>query len=404
MSKIMAINAGSSSLKFQLFEMPSEHVITKGLVERIGLKNSTFTLSVEGEKISETLHIPNHEVAVGLLLEKLIHHQIIHSFEEIDGMGHRVVHGGEVFSDSVLITEEVIEEIEKLSDLAPLHNPANITGIKAFKQILGEVPAVAVFDTAFHQTMEPSSYMYSLPFEYYEKYGIRKYGFHGTSHKYVSQRAAEMIGRPIEQLRLISCHLGNGASITAIEGGKSIDTSMGFTPLAGVTMGTRSGNIDPALIPYIMEKTGTTADEVLDVLNKKSGILALSGFSSDLRDIQLEADKGNERAELALEVFAGRIHKYIGSYTAKMGGVDGIIFTAGIGENSQDIRGRILDGLEFMGVYWDEDLNRTSGEEAFINSPFSPVKIMVIPTNEEVMIVRDTMNITMNESLEDMLS
>ncbi|MGE7120143.1 acetate kinase [Peribacillus sp. NPDC046944] len=404
MSKIMAINAGSSSLKFQLFEMPSEHVITKGLVERIGLKNSTFTLSVEGEKISETLHIPNHEVAVGLLLEKLIHHQIIHSFEEIDGMGHRVVHGGEVFSDSVLITEEVIEEIEKLSDLAPLHNPANITGIKAFKQILGEVPAVAVFDTAFHQTMEPSSYMYSLPFEYYEKYGIRKYGFHGTSHKYVSQRAAEMIGRPIEQLRLISCHLGNGASITAIEGGKSIDTSMGFTPLAGVTMGTRSGNIDPALIPYIMEKTGTTADEVLDVLNKKSGILALSGFSSDLRDIQLEADKGNERAELALEVFAGRIHKYIGSYTAKMGGVDGIIFTAGIGENSQDIRGRILDGLEFMGVYWDEDLNRASGEEAFINSPFSPVKIMVIPTNEEVMIVRDTMNITMNESLEDMLS
>ena len=404
MSKIMAINAGSSSLKFQLFEMPSEHVITKGLVERIGLKNSTFTLSVEGEKVSETLHIPNHEVAVGLLLEKLIHHQIIDSFEEIDGMGHRVVHGGEVFSDSVLITEEVIEEIEKLSDLAPLHNPANITGIKAFKRILGDVPAVAVFDTAFHQTMEPSAYMYSLPFEYYEKYGIRKYGFHGTSHKYVSQRAAEMIGRPIEQLRLISCHLGNGASITAIDKGKSIDTSMGFTPLAGVTMGTRSGNIDPALIPYIMEKTGTTADEVLDVLNKKSGILALSGFSSDLRDIQLEADKGNERAELALDVFAGRIHKYIGSYTAKMGGVDGIIFTAGIGENSQDIRGRILDGLEFMGVYWDEDLNRISGEEAFINSPFSPVKIMVIPTNEEVMIVRDTMNITMNESLEDMLS
>lgn len=404
MSKIMAINAGSSSLKFQLFEMPNEHVITKGLVERIGLKNSTFTLSVKGEKVSETLHIPNHEVAVGLLLEKLVHHQIIHSFEEIDAMGHRVVHGGEMFSDSVLITEKVIEEIEKLSDLAPLHNPANITGIRAFRRIMGDVPAVAVFDTAFHQTMEPSSYMYSLPFEYYEKYGIRKYGFHGTSHKYVSQRAAEMIGRPIEQLRLISCHLGNGASITAIKEGKSIDTSMGFTPLAGVTMGTRSGNIDPALIPYIMEKTGTTADEVLDVLNKKSGILALSGFSSDLRDIQLEADEGNERAELALEVFAGRIHKYIGSYTAKMGGVDGIIFTAGIGENSQTIRGRILDGLEFMGVYWDEDLNRTMGEEAFINSPFSPVKIMVIPTNEEVMIVRDTMNITMNESLEDMLS
>lgn len=303
MSKIMAINAGSSSLKFQLFEMPSENVITKGLVERIGLKNSTFTLSVEGKKVSETVHIPNYEVAVGLLLKKLIYHRIIESFEEIDGVGHRVVHGGEVFSDSVLITVEVIEEIEKLSELAPLHNPANITGIKAFRQIL-DVPAVAVFDTAFHQTMAADSYLYSLPFEYYENYGIRKYGFHGTSHKYVSQRAAAMIGRPIEQLRLLSCHLGNGASITAIKGGKSIDTSMGFTPLAGVTMGTRSGNIDPALIPYIMEKTGKTADEVLDVLNKKSGILALSGFSSDLRDIQVEADKGNDRAVLALEVFA----------------------------------------------------------------------------------------------------
>lgn len=398
MSKVMAINAGSSSLKFQLFEMPSEKVITKGLVERIGLKNSAFTLSVEGEKVSETVDIPNHEVAVGLLLKKLIDHRIIDSFEEIDGVGHRVVHGGEVFSDSVLITEDVIEEIEKLSELAPLHNPANITGIQAFRRILDDVPAVAVFDTAFHQTMAAGSYLYSLPLEYYEKYGIRKYGFHGTSHKYVSQRAAEMIGRPIEQLRLISCHLGNGASITAIKGGKSIDTSMGFTPLAGVTMGTRSGNIDPALIPYIMEKTGKTADEVLDVLNKKSGMLALSGFSSDLRDIQVEADKGNERAELALKVFADRIHKYIGSYSAKMGGVDGIIFTAGIGENSQTIRGRILEGLEFMGVYWDKDLNHTKGKEAFINTPYSPVKVMVIPTNEEIMIVRDTVKIALKEN------
>ncbi|MCD1161918.1 acetate kinase [Peribacillus frigoritolerans] len=398
MSKVMAINAGSSSLKFQLFEMPSEKVITKGIVERIGLKNSAFTLSVEGENVSETVDIPNHEVAVGLLLKKLIDHRIIDSFEEIDGVGHRVVHGGEVFSESVLITEDVIEEIEKLSELAPLHNPANITGIQAFRRILDDVPAVAVFDTAFHQTMAAGSYLYSLPLEYYEKYGIRKYGFHGTSHKYVSQRAAEMIGRPIEQLRLISCHLGNGASITAIKGGKSIDTSMGFTPLAGVTMGTRSGNIDPALIPYIMEKTGKTADEVLDVLNKKSGMLALSGFSSDLRDIQVEADKGNERAELALKVFADRIHKYIGSYSAKMGGVDGIIFTAGIGENSQKIRGRILEGLEFMGVYWDKDLNRTKGKEAFINTPYSPVKVMVIPTNEEIMIVRDTVKIALKET------
>ncbi|USK59089.1 acetate kinase [Peribacillus asahii] len=389
MSKIMAINAGSSSLKFQLFEMPSETVITKGYVERIGLKDSVFNLTVRGQKVIETLHIPNHEVAVELLLEKLIQHQVISSFEEINGVGHRVVHGGEVFSDSVLITEEVIEELERLSELAPLHNPANITGIIAFQRILGDTPAVAVFDTAFHQTMPSSAYMYSLPYEYYENYGIRKYGFHGTSHKYVSQRAAEMMGRPIEELRLISCHLGNGASITAIKGGKSIDTSMGFTPLAGVTMGTRSGDIDPALIPYIMEKSGKTADEVLDVLNKQSGVLALSGFSSDLRDIQDATNEGDERAELALEVFADRIHKYIGSYAARMGGVDGIIFTAGIGENSHTIRARILEGLEFMGVYWDEELNLIHGEEAFINSSFSPVKIMVIPTNEEVMIARD---------------
>ncbi|WP_409302166.1 acetate kinase [Peribacillus sp. SCS-155] len=393
MSKIIAINAGSSSLKFQLFEMPSEEVITKGLVERIGLNDAIFTISVNGEKITETTDIPNHDIAVRLLLEKLTKHNIIKSYDEIDGIGHRVVHGGEVFSDSALINDEVISQIEALSDLAPLHNPANLTGIMAFRQILPEVPSVAVFDTAFHQTMPGSSYLYSLPYEYYEKYGIRKYGFHGTSHKYVSQRAAEMLGRPLEQLRLLSCHLGNGASIAAIEGGKSIDTSMGFTPLAGVTMGTRSGNIDPALIPYIMEKTGKTADEVLDVLNKESGMLAISGFSSDLRDIQVEANNGNKRAELALEVFAGRIHKYIGSYAARMSGVDAIIFTAGIGENSESIRARVLHGLEFMGVYWDPALNRTRGEEAFISYPHSPVKVMVIPTNEEVMIARDVIRL-----------
>ncbi|WP_153123925.1 acetate kinase [Peribacillus tepidiphilus] len=393
MSKIIAINAGSSSLKFQLFEMPSEEVITKGLVERIGLKDSIFTITVNGEKIKEVTDIPNHEIAVKMLLDKLLAHGIIKSYDEIEGVGHRVVHGGETFNDSVLITDEVLKQIEELSDLAPLHNPANITGIKAFKQILKDVPAVAVFDTAFHQTMPESSYLYSLPYEYYKKFGIRKYGFHGTSHKYVSERAAEMLGRPIEQLRLISCHLGNGASIAAIEGGKSIDTSMGFTPLAGVTMGTRSGNIDPALIPYIMEKTGKTADEVLEVLNKKSGMLGLSGFSSDLRDIELEAEKGNDRAELALEVFANRIHKYIGSYAARMCGVDAIIFTAGIGENSDVIRAKVLRGLEFMGVYWDPALNKTRGKEAFISYPHSPVKVMVIPTNEEVMIARDVVRL-----------
>jgi acetate kinase len=374
--------------------MPSEEVITKGLVERIGLKDSIFTISVNGEKIKDVLDIPDHEVAVKMLLNKLISNEIIKSLDEIEGVGHRVVHGGEEFDDSVLITDEVLAKIAKLSELAPLHNPANLTGIRAFQQVLPNVPAVAVFDTAFHQTMPENSFLYSLPYNYYKEFGIRKYGFHGTSHKYVSQRAAEMLGRPIEHLRLISCHLGNGASIAAIEGGKSIDTSMGFTPLAGVTMGTRSGNIDPALIPYIMEKTNKTADEVLDVLNKESGMLGVSGFSSDLRDIQTEADKGNKRAELALQVFGDRIHKYIGSYAARMSGVDAIIFTAGIGENSTAIRERVLKGLEFMGVYWDPALNKVYGEEAFISYPHSPVKVMVIPTNEEVMIARDIVRLT----------
>ncbi|RBP93858.1 acetate kinase [Cytobacillus firmus] len=394
MAKIIAINAGSSSLKFQLFDMPSEEVITKGLIERIGLDNAVFNISVNGEKIKEVTDIPDHAVAVKILLDKLTNLGIIKSLDEIEGIGHRVVHGGEAFNDSVVITEEVLSKIDELSELAPLHNPANITGIKAFQQVLPNVPAVAVFDTAFHQTMPESSFLYSLPYEYYEKYGIRKYGFHGTSHKYVSERAAEMLGRPLEQLRLISCHLGNGASITAIEGGKSIDTSMGFTPLAGVTMGTRSGNIDPALIPFIMEKTGKNADEVLDVLNKKSGMLGVSGFSSDLRDIEVQAVEGNERAELALEVFANRIHKYIGSYASRMYGVDAIIFTAGIGENSDVIRDRVLQGLEFMGVYWDPALNKVRGEEAFINYPHSPVKVMIIPTNEEVMIARDVLRLS----------
>ncbi|MEQ6377807.1 acetate kinase [Bacillaceae bacterium S4-13-58] len=396
MGKILAINAGSSSLKFQLIEMPEETVITKGLVERIGLPDSIFTIEFNGEKDKIVKDLKDHGDAVKVLVSKLTSSGIIQSLDEIEGIGHRVVHGGEKFSDSVLLTDEVIKEIEDVSDLAPLHNPANLVGIQAFKEVLPNVPAVAVFDTAFHQTMPEQSYLYSLPYEYYKKYGIRKYGFHGTSHKYVSQRAAELLGRPIEQLRIISCHLGNGASIAAIEGGKSIDTSMGFTPLAGVTMGTRSGNIDPALIPYIMERTGKSAQEVMDVLNKESGMLALSGFSSDLRDIEQEASKGTERAELALEVFASRIHKYIGSYAARMHGVDAIIFTAGVGENSTVIRERVLRGLEFMGVYWDPALNEIRGKEVFVNYPHSPVKVIVIPTNEEVMIARDTVRIFQN--------
>ncbi|MGJ9382383.1 acetate kinase [Salipaludibacillus neizhouensis] len=394
MTKIIAINAGSSSLKFQLLEMPSEEIITKGLVERIGLDDAVFMIEVNGDKREQTLEIKDHSKAVEILLDKLISYKIIGSLDEIGGIGHRVVHGGEKFNHSVLITEEVIKGIEDVSELAPLHNPANLVGIRAFKKILPNIPSVAVFDTAFHQTMPEGSYLYSLPYEYYEKYGIRKYGFHGTSHKYVSERAADMLGRPLENLRLISCHLGNGASIAAIEGGKSIDTSMGFTPLAGVTMGTRSGNIDPALIPYIMEKANLSAEEVMDVLNKKSGMLALSGFSSDLRDIELRAIEGDDRATLALEVFTSRIHKYIGSYAARMHGLDAVIFTAGIGENSETIRAKVMEGLEFMGIYWDPKLNKIRGKEAFLNYPHSPVKVMVIPTNEEVMIARDTMELS----------
>lgn len=392
-AKYLAINAGSSSLKFQLLDMPSEAVTAKGQIERIGLKDSIFTIKSKNGKTEKVEDIQDHASAVQILLDMLISEGVVSSYDEIDGVGHRIVHGGEVFSDSVLIDDETLEQFEKLSNLAPLHNPANIVGVREFKKALPNAPAVGIFDTAFHQTMPESSFLYPLPREYYEKYGIRKYGFHGTSHKYVTERAAELLNRPLETTKLISCHLGNGASIAAVEGGRSIDTSMGFTPLAGVTMGTRSGNIDPALIPYIMEQTGKSVEEVLDILNKESGMLAVSGFSSDLRDIEIEASKGNERAQLALDVFADRIHKYIGSYAARMGGVDAIIFTAGIGENSDVIREKVVQGLEFMGVYFDPDLNHIRGEEVYISHPHSPVKLLVIPTNEEVMLARDTVRV-----------
>lgn len=391
MSKlVLAINAGSSSLKFQLIEMPEEKLISKGLIERIGLKGSKITVEFNGQKYTDEKEISDHVKAVDLMLDSLINHGIIRDINDIDGTGHRVVHGGELFPESALITDEVEKQIESLTELAPLHNPANLMGIRAFRKLLPNIPHVAVFDTSFHQTMPEQAYLYSLPFHYYKDYGIRKYGFHGTSHKYVSQRAAEILNRPIEELRIISCHIGNGASIAAIDGGESVDTSMGFTPLAGVTMGTRSGDIDPALIPYIMEKTGKNAEEVLDILNKESGLLGISGTSSDLRDLEQDADEGKTRAQLALDVFASRIHKYIGSYTAKMHGVDVIVFTAGVGENSDEVRGRVLEGLEFMGVYWDPKKNeQIHGSEGFINYPHSPVKVLVIPTNEEVMIARD---------------
>lgn len=391
MSKlVLAINAGSSSLKFQLIEMPEEKLVSKGLIERIGLKGSKITVEYNGQKFTDEKEISDHVKAVDLMLDSLINHGIIRDINDIDGTGHRVVHGGELFPESALVTDEVEKQIESLTELAPLHNPANLMGIRAFRKLLPNIPHVAVFDTSFHQTMPEQAYLYSLPFHYYKDYGIRKYGFHGTSHKYVSQRASEILNRPIEELRIISCHIGNGASIAAIDGGESVDTSMGFTPLAGVTMGTRSGDIDPALIPYIMEKTGKSAEEVLDILNKESGLLGISGTSSDLRDLEQDAEEGKTRAKLALDVFASRIHKYIGSYTAKMHGVDVIVFTAGVGENSDEVRGRVLEGLEFMGVYWDPKKNeQIHGSEGFINYPHSPVKVLVIPTNEEVMIARD---------------
>src|SRR5699024_3694347 len=393
-TKIIAMNAGSSSFKFQLFEMPEEVEIAKGVVERIGLRNGIFSVTVDGEKKVQERDFESHEDAVDAMLDELLKLEVIEDINDIIGSGHRVVHGGETFEDSVLITDEVVEKIDELSELAPLHNPANLMGIKAFREQLPDVPHVAVFDTSFHQSVPESSYLYSLPYSYYKDYGIRKYGFHGTSHKYVTGRASEMLGRPLEELRLISCHLGNGASIAAVKGGKSIDTSMGFTPLAGVTMGTRSGNLDPALIPYIMEKTGKSATEVLNVLNKEAGLLGVSGFSSDLRDIEEEAKKGNSRAELALNVFGERIHKYMGSYATRMGGLDAIIFTAGVGENSDVVRAKVVNGLEFMGVYFDETMNDVRGQEKFINHPYSPVKIIIIPTNEELMIARDVMRIT----------
>ena len=390
MTKVLAVNAGSSSLKFQLINMPQEEVLLKGLIERIGQEKSQLVLTVNGEKIKKELPIPNHDVAVEIVLRELIETKVLKSLDELHGVGHRVTHGGELFAESAIINDVVIEKIDSLSALAPLHNPANLAAIKAFFKVLPNIRAVAVFDTAFHQTMPKCSYLYSLPFEYYANFDVRKYGFHGTSHKYVAQRAAEMLGKPVEELRLISCHLGNGSSICAIENGKSIDTTMGFTPLAGLTMGTRSGDIDPALIPYIMEKTDKSADEVVEILNKKSGLLALSGISSDLRDIEEAAEKGDERANLALEVFASRIQQYIASYAAKMRGVDAIIFTAGIGENSDVVRARVATGLEFMGVYFDPSLNNVRGEETVISYPHSPVKLLIIPTNEEVMIARDT--------------
>ncbi|MGK0552413.1 acetate/propionate family kinase [Enterococcus faecalis] len=389
MSKTIAINAGSSSLKWQLYEMPAEEVIAKGIVERIGLNDSIFTIKYgEDQKYEEIIDINDHEVAVKMLLDHLIELKILASYDEITGVGHRVVAGGEDFKDSTVVTDEVLAKIEALSELAPLHNPANAMGIKAFKKILPDIVSVAVFDTSFHTTMPKHNYLYSIPTEYYEKYAARKYGAHGTSHRYVSERAAQMLNRPIEELKIITCHLGNGASITAVDGGKSVDTSMGFTPLAGVTMGTRSGDIDPSLLPYLMNKIGlTNIQDMIDILNKKSGLLGLTGLSSDMRDLEANIDK--PEVQTAYDIFTDRIRKYIGSYVTVMNGVDAIVFTAGIGENDAHVRSEVIKGMTWFGCDIDPEKNNTRGKETVISTADSKIKVLLIPTDEELMIARD---------------
>ena len=388
MSKTIAINAGSSSLKWQLYGMPEETVIAKGIVERIGLNDSIFTIKYgEGQKFEQIIDIPDHDVAVKMLLDQLIDLGILATYDEITGVGHRVVHGGEFYDRSVVIDDEVLKNIEALADFAPLHNPANAMGIRAFKHLLPNIISVAVFDTAFHATMPEVNYLYSLPREYYETLRVRKYGAHGTSHRYVSERAAEMLGKPLAETKIITCHLGNGASITAVEGGKSIDTSMGFTPLAGVTMGTRSGDIDPSVLPYLMEKLDIDINEMINILNKKSGLLGLSGISSDMRDLENNMDK--EEVRVALDIFADRIRKYIGSYVTVMNGVDAIVFTAGIGENDTATRANIMSKLTWLGCELAAEQNKARGDELEMSTPESTVKVFLIPTDEELMIARD---------------
>ena len=391
--KILVINAGSSSIKYQLLDMEKEEVMAKGLCERIGIDGSRIKHQPAGkETVIIEKSMKNHSDAIRLVIRALIDekHGVISNLEEISAVGHRVVHGGETFNSSAIIDDTVMKAINDCIDLAPLHNPANIIGIQACKEAMPNIPMVAVFDTAFHQTMPPEAFLYAIPYDMYKKYKIRKYGFHGTSHKYVVNRAAELMNRPLEDLKIISCHLGNGSSITAVKHGKSIDTTMGFTPLSGVIMGTRSGMIDPAIVPFLMKKEDMSLDEVNGFLNKECGVLGVSGVSSDFRDIDDAAEQGNERAQLALDMFAYSVRKYIGEHIVIMGGIDAIIFTAGIGENNQKMRASILDGLDFMGIKIDKEKNNVRGEEMDISADDTTVRTFVIPTNEELMIALDT--------------
>lgn len=390
MTKIISVNAGSSSLKFQLFEMPQEEVLTSGVFERIGLEEGIFTIKVNGEKKVVKEPIPDHTKAVEMLLNALVEYRIVEHLDEIKGAGHRAVHGGEIFTESVLVDDEVVDKFTSLNDLAPLHNPAGLIGYRAFKEALPNCVHTFVFDTAFHSTMTPDTYLYALPYEYYEKYQIRRYGFHGTSHKYVSQRCAELMGRKVEDMKIITCHLGNGASITAVDGGRSINTSMGFTPMAGVMMGTRCGDIDPAIVTFLQKKEGLSADAVEDILNKHSGMLGVSGVSSDGRDVEDAAKEGNERAILTESMYANRVASYIGSYYVQLGGLDAIVFTGGIGENDGNMRKRIIDRVKVIGAEIDDTNNKgVRGIEKCLSSADSKVAVWLIPTNEELMIARD---------------
>ncbi len=389
--KVLSVNAGSSSLKFSLFDMANNNVLTSGVFERIGIEGSTFTIKFNGEKIVQEVELNNHVDAVNILIDRLISLDIIKSLEEINGIGHRVAHGKDYFDKSTIINDSVLEKLREVKDMAPLHNPANLLGIEAFEKVLPNVVQVAVFDTAYHQSMDEVSYLYPVPYSWYKDYGLRKYGFHGTSHKYIAREAKKLLGR--DNYKLISCHIGNGGSICAIKDGKCVDTSMGFTPLAGIMMGTRSGDVDPSIIPYIMEKEGKNASEVIEDLNKKSGLYGMSEFSNDMRDILARCDEGDHRALVAKEKYVRRIVDYIAQYYVLLGGVDMIALTAGVGENNKVIRKEILDKLECLGVKISDEANETVGEEVKLSTKDSKILVYVIPTDEELMIAKDTYNL-----------
>ena len=386
--KILSVNAGSSSLKFQMYEMPEEKVLISGVFERIGIENSMYTIKINGNKTSKNALLPTHKEAVKLLVNELIENKVIETLDEIKGIGHRIVQGADKFESSVVIDDKVIETISELSALAPLHNPAAVIGIKAFKEIIPDAVAVAVFDTSFHQTMEKETYLYALPYNWYTDYQVRKYGAHGTSHKYVADRLSKILNR--EDIKVIVCHLGNGGSITAINNGKCVDTSMGFTPNAGIIMGTRCGDIDVSIVPYMMQKTNLTYQELDNVINKQSGLLGISGVSSDSRDIEFGIKEGNERCILAQKMFVRKVVDYIAKYYVLLNGVDAIAFTAGIGENSISTRKHIIDSLKVLGIKLDEEANNIRGEEKLITTNDSSIPCYVIPTDEEVMMARDT--------------